>query len=98
VLIDQISSPQGALSPPSLCCSAVHLDPLPDTALPQLLGPAGWPYMDPGTLTRQPRGHIAVCVLGPMTQGQRRELLEALVRHGNGRWIPHVKFTQEPIA
>ena len=95
VLIDEVLSPHGT---PSLRCSAIHLDPIPDTALPRLLRPAGWPYVDPGTLTRRSQGRIAVCVLGPMTQGQRRELMEALVQHGDERWIPSVNFTQEPMV
>ncbi|WP_406349260.1 serine/threonine protein kinase [Streptomyces sp. NBC_00144] len=98
VLIDEVQSPIGAMGPPSLRCSAVHLDPLPDTALPQLLGPAGWPYIDPGTLIQRPQGRIAVCVLGPTTQEQRRGLLQALVRHADERWIRSVNFTQKPIA
>ncbi|MFF3690966.1 serine/threonine-protein kinase [Streptomyces sp. NPDC002187] len=57
---------------------------------PQLeLCPAGWPYhwqlemMDDAEDSDTP---VPICVLGPLTEQQRTELVEALARYGGQRW------------
>ncbi|MFD0377817.1 protein kinase [Streptomyces sp. NPDC127112] len=72
--------------------TGLHLDLEPHSPRPALFRPAGWPYgRPPGGGSRLP-----VCVLGPLTQRQRIELVEALVEHG-GRSVTTVVFTTPPV-
>ncbi|WP_426570298.1 serine/threonine-protein kinase [Streptomyces canus] len=75
--------------------TGIHIDLENGAGRPTILRPAGWPYSEPGTVKSRPR--IPVCVLGPMTERQRTELIKALAGFGDQRWVPAVHFTTLPI-
>ncbi|KUL28342.1 hypothetical protein ADL12_29470 [Streptomyces regalis] len=82
---------------PAYQYTGVHIDLAPGTVRPTMMRPAGWIYPKPGTVTVRPAGRIPICVLGPMTERQRTDLMEALARHGGRRWVPAVSFTTLPV-
>ncbi|WP_326631460.1 MULTISPECIES: caspase family protein [unclassified Streptomyces] len=73
--------------------TGVHVDLESGATRPTMLRPAGWLYPQPDTVRVLPRGRIPVCVLGPMTERQRTELIEAISGYGGQRWVPAVHFT-----
>lgn len=77
--------------------TGVHVDLVPDAVRPTVLRPAGWIYPQPDALPARRGGRILVCVLGPMTERQRADLIEAFTRYGGQRWVPSVSFTTLPI-
>jgi predicted Ser/Thr protein kinase len=60
-----------------------------------LLRPAGWPYMA-GFLRMDPRTRVPVCVLGPATERQRKQLIQFLTTHAGPAWAPETFFTTRP--
>jgi hypothetical protein len=90
VSIEQIQSPL------AYRYTGIHIDLEPGANRPTMLRPAGWPYPQPNTL--KDRTRLPVCVLGPMTERQRTELIEALAGHGVHRWVPSVHFTTLPVG
>jgi len=75
--------------------TGIHIDLEHGASRPTMLRPAGWPYPRPDTV--KGRSRLPVCVLGPMTERQRTELIEALARYGGQRWVPSVHFTTLPV-
>ncbi|GAA3083777.1 hypothetical protein GCM10020000_82510 [Streptomyces olivoverticillatus] len=75
--------------------TGIHIDLEHGTSRLAMLRPAGWPYAQPDTVKARPR--VPVCVLGPMTERQRTELIEALAGYGGQRWVPSVHFTTLPV-
>ncbi|MFF9287081.1 serine/threonine-protein kinase [Streptomyces griseosporeus] len=80
---------------PSYRYTGIHIDVEPGAGRPTILRPAGWPYAQPETV--KPRARVPVCVLGPMTERQRTELMETLAVHGGQRWISSAHFTTLPV-
>ncbi|GHF51378.1 serine/threonine-protein kinase [Streptomyces griseosporeus] len=80
---------------PSYRYTGIHIDPEPGAGRPTILRPAGWPYSQPDTVKARPR--VPLCVLGPMTERQRTELIEALAVYGGQRWISATRFTTLPV-
>ncbi|MFF5447561.1 protein kinase [Streptomyces sp. NPDC012888] len=72
--------------------TGLHLDLEPHAPVPSVLRPAGWPYVRPP----EGRSRLAVCVLGPLTERQRVQLVDALVKQGGSRWVPSLVFTTPP--
>ncbi|MFJ9690680.1 serine/threonine-protein kinase [Kitasatospora sp. NPDC101183] len=60
-----------------------------------LLRPAGWHYVV-GFLPMAPRNRVPVCVLGPTTERQRRQLIQALISHAGPTWEPTTFFKTLP--
>ncbi|MGQ4390331.1 serine/threonine-protein kinase [Streptomyces sp. SAS_270] len=87
--IEQIQNPLGYQY------TGIHIDLEPEANRPTMLRPAGWPYPQQDTL--KDRTRLPVCVLGPMTEKQRTELIEALAGHGADRWVPSVHFATLPV-
>ncbi|MDA3648685.1 hypothetical protein LZ318_06595 [Saccharopolyspora indica] len=78
--------------------TGLYVDPVRGARLPPMLRPAGWPYRDSKPPARRVRGRTLVCVLGPMTERQRVQLMEALASHGGERWFPFLlSFATPPI-
>ncbi|MFI9778733.1 serine/threonine-protein kinase [Streptomyces sp. NPDC051956] len=75
--------------------TGIHVDLEHGASRPTMLRPAGWPYSQPDTV--KDRSRVPVCVLGPMTERQRTELIEALAGYGGRRWVPSVHFTTLPV-
>ncbi|MFH8553879.1 serine/threonine-protein kinase [Streptomyces celluloflavus] len=75
--------------------TGIHIDLEHGASRPTMLRPAGWPYPRPDTV--KGRSRLPVCVLGPMTERQRTELIEALAGYGGQRWVPSVHFTTLPV-
>ncbi|MGW1025918.1 serine/threonine-protein kinase [Streptomyces sp. NPDC002577] len=75
--------------------TGIHIDLAHGASRPTMLRPAGWPYPQPDTV--KTRSRVPVCVLGPMTERQRTELIEALAGYGGQRWVPSVHFTTLPV-
>jgi hypothetical protein len=90
VSIEQIQSPL------AYRYTGIHIDLEAGASRPTMLRSAGWPYPQPNTL--KDRTRLPVCVLGPMTERQRTELIEALAGHGVHRWVPSVHFTTLPVG
>ncbi|MGG7575995.1 PH domain-containing protein [Streptomyces sirii] len=76
--------------------TGIHIDLKRGASKPTMLRPAGWPYPQPDTV--KARRRVPVCVLGPMTERQRTELIEALAGYGGQRWVPSVHFTTLPVG
>ncbi|WP_369173509.1 caspase domain-containing protein [Streptomyces sp. R28] len=91
VVIEEI---QGS---PPLRYTGVHIDLAPGAARSTMMRPAGWIYPQPGTVRLRPSGRIPICVLGPMTERQRTDLMEALASYGGQRWVPSVSFASLPV-
>ncbi|MEU6866667.1 serine/threonine-protein kinase [Streptomyces sp. NPDC046876] len=90
-----ISTVRGSL--PHRRYTAVHVSQYPGSRLPVILRPAGWPYTDPDTLPVEPHQSTPICVLGPMTERQRRQLMEALAEFGGDRWVSGFTFATLPL-
>ncbi|MGW7367503.1 serine/threonine-protein kinase [Streptomyces sp. NPDC054841] len=75
--------------------TGIHIDLEPGASRPTMLRPAGWPYPQPNTVRARPR--VPVCVLGPLTERQRTELIETLTGYGGQRLVPSVHFTTLPV-
>ncbi|MFG2288294.1 serine/threonine-protein kinase [Streptomyces sp. NPDC048595] len=76
--------------------TGIHIDLEHGASRPAMLRPAGWPYPQPDTV--KTRRRVPVCVLGPMTERQRTELIEALAGYGGQRWVSSTHFTTLPIG
>ncbi|MEU7860222.1 serine/threonine-protein kinase [Nonomuraea sp. NPDC049141] len=74
--------------------AGVHIRFTHDAPHSKQMRPAGWFSPHPGSFIVRER--VAVCVLGPMTEKQRTELVEALARFGSQRWKPPASFTSPP--
>lgn len=83
--------------PPSYRYTGVHIDLASGATRPTMMRPAGWIYADPGTVKFRPNEWIPICVLGPMTERQRTDLMEALAAYGGQRWVPSTSFVTLPI-
>ncbi|MFE6762025.1 serine/threonine-protein kinase [Streptomyces sp. NPDC057689] len=77
--------------------TGVHLDLVPGAVRPAVARPAGWVYPESDTLMTRQNGRIPVCVLGPMTEQQRADLVRAFARYGGPRWESSVSFTTPPV-
>ncbi|WP_370942002.1 serine/threonine-protein kinase [Amycolatopsis sp. cg5] len=75
--------------------TGVHVELEPGAGIPVILRPAGWPYPESNMLT--PRPSIPTCVVGPLSERQRTDLVDALAAHGGERWVPSVHFTTHPV-
>ncbi|WP_128504789.1 serine/threonine-protein kinase [Streptomyces inhibens] len=82
---------------PAYRYTGVHIDLAPGATRPTMMRPAGWIYPQPHTVKVRPTGRIPICVLGPMTERQRTDLMEALSEHGGQRWVPSPSFVSLPI-
>ncbi|MFD8865178.1 serine/threonine-protein kinase [Streptomyces sp. NPDC059590] len=82
---------------PSYQYTGVHIDLASGATRPTMMRPAGWLYAEPGTVKVRPSGRIPICVLGPMTERQRTDLMEALSEYGGQRWVPSASFGTLPI-
>ncbi|MGY0060994.1 protein kinase domain-containing protein [Streptomyces sp. LZ34] len=82
---------------PSYRYTGVHLDLAPGATRPTMMRPAGWIYPEPGTVKVRPSGRIPICVLGPMTERQRTDLMEALAAYGGQRWVSSASFATLPV-
>ncbi|GAA2710338.1 hypothetical protein GCM10010315_10010 [Streptomyces luteosporeus] len=72
----------------------LDLDP---TAPPHSLQrPAGWHYRA-GYLRMDPRTNVPVCVLGPMTERQRSQLVRSLITYAGPAWDPETTFITQPV-
>ncbi|MFI9325198.1 serine/threonine-protein kinase [Kitasatospora aureofaciens] len=90
VAVEPIPSP----SPHKYTGVILDLDP---TGPPHaLLRPAGWHY-PVRYLPMDPRTRVPVCVLGPTTERQRRQLIHALITHAGLAWNPKTVFTTLPV-
>ncbi|XCM31728.1 serine/threonine-protein kinase [Streptomyces parvus] len=74
--------------------TGIHIDPEHGAGKPVKLRPAGWPYSR-RTLTARTRR--PVCVLGPLTKKQRKELKKALAGYGGQRWVTRAHFTTDSV-
>lgn len=82
---------------PSYRYTGVHIDLASGARRPTMMRPAGWIYPEPGTVKVRPSGRIPICVLGPMTERQRTDLMEALSEYGGQRWVSAVSFATLPV-
>ncbi|MFF7993410.1 serine/threonine protein kinase [Kitasatospora xanthocidica] len=81
-------------SPHDYSALVVDLDPAgPPHALQR---PAGWHYRI-GYLPMNPRTGVPVCVLGPMTERQRGQLIRSLITYAGPAWDPKTVFVTRPI-
>lgn len=92
--IERVSIEEIQGSPPYRY-TGVHVDLAPGATRPTMTRPAGWIYPRPDTV--RSRSRIPVCVLGPMTERQRTELMEALAGYGGRRWLPSPSFVSLPV-
>ncbi len=76
--------------------TGIHIDLEHGAGRPTMLRPAGWPYPQPDTV--KARRRVPLCVLGPMTERQRTELIEALAGYGGQRWVSSTHFTTLPVG
>ncbi|MCB5180737.1 serine/threonine-protein kinase [Streptomyces antimicrobicus] len=90
VVVEEVQGPS------QLRFSGLHLDLVPGVPASAAVRPAGWPYADPRAPVARPTGRLPVCVLGPLTSRQRKELLDALAAHGGQRWVPASDFVIPP--
>lgn len=75
--------------------TGVILDLDPAAPPHALLRPAGWPYAT-GFLRMDPRTRVPVCVLGPATERQRKQLIQCLITHAGPAWAPETFFATRP--
>lgn len=92
--IERVSIEEIQGSPPYRY-TGVHIDLVPGATRPTMMRPAGWIYPEPRTV--KSRSRIPVCVLGPMTERQRTDLMEALAGYGGRRWLPSPSFMSLPV-
>lgn len=71
----------------------------PDALLPVVLRPAGDPYLYPPAIYNDlsPVPPNLVCILGPMTERERKQLLEALTVYG-GKKFKGYRFATPPVS
>ncbi|MBL1098566.1 serine/threonine-protein kinase [Streptomyces coffeae] len=77
--------------------TGVHIDFASGARRPTTMRPAGWIYAEPNTISARANGRTPICVLGPMTERQRTDLMEALSEYGGERWVPSASFASLPI-
>ncbi|MCZ0984511.1 serine/threonine-protein kinase [Streptomyces diastatochromogenes] len=65
---------------------------------PPSLQPAGWPYPKTPPHVFETSLAVPVCILGPMTPGQRDALSDALARHAGRRWKPLAGAAKDLLA
>lgn len=81
------------------CYTGIHIMPETDARLPVTIRPAGCRHRHLPTIHSQgssPEGFTTICILGPMTEIERREFLTALEIYGKEK-LETVSFVTSPV-